>query len=136
MQKLYKMKSGLLLLLAPVSEEEYLKTSEYSKGKSWKEYLKENSLHDPSSIKMDDVEKVLFKQSHDLDDCITYLEHEVTLSLAQTMMSLEQARNHPDEKRLIHKYEFRMDKYNNMSVLVEKIKLLATAIKKHTIFGG
>lgn len=135
MQKLYKMKSGLILLIAPVSETEYYRTSEALRGVSWANYLKNSNLTDPSTVKMDDVEKVLFKQSHDLDDCITYLEHEVNLSLAHTALKLDNVRKTPDQPQAIYKYEFHMEKYNSMIILLEKIKLATRAIRKHSLFG-
>ena len=131
MHKIYRLNSGILINVACVTREEYERTSEFtSRKKTWNDHLVSNGLTDPNTVNMNEVSKVLFKYSHDLDDTIIYIENEASICLAKACMALE--KSGPDHAP---KFAFRIDKYRNMLNLIEKIKLNFIALGRHSLYG-
>lgn len=123
MYKLYKMKSGTIIPVSTLTQVEYLATSNYrNSGVTWKNYLKEKGIEDPAKINMSEVDQVLVKHERSLEDCLMLVEHELAINLARALMN--RAKGGGEDH-----YDLAVEKFNHMSILLEKMKLSFSALK-------
>lgn len=127
--KLYKLKSGQLIHVAIISEEEYPLST--ISDLSWKSWLKAHNLTDPKHIDLKDVDTILYKSDTCIASHVAYIEQELKILQTEVLNG--------DTTKLIEfdkrKQIFQQSIYSDIFVLVEKIKLGLKALHYHSLFG-